>query len=445
MRFPPERRTSLTFRLEHPVQARTPSPQTDPSTAELPRIAWHAATSIGLPYAGYLRDGTQLPVEGSDWVTWNPNTDSRPNLPGRLYGHEHTIRTIIKVLARYREAHPKAPQVVVGDISLRDGGVMDQHVSHENGLDVDIYYPRSDGWLQAPTSTAQIDRRLSQELLDGFVAAGASKIFVGYATDLRGPRDIVTPLSEPREPHARPLPKSWLTLDEPLEANCGTCRRFDRPSEAPSTFVAMSSGRPPTRLFAPEDDWFVETGGGRSPADDDETELRETRQSAQGEGEPRAAIRVREGERSRRLIVGAIVGAMILIVAGALAGALVSRSLNGGVETTTSLVTTTATLTTTLTTSTTPSTTPTTTTSSTPTTPATLPEGVVLRRGAKGVEVRQVQEALVALGYSTTIDGKFGPATAQAVKSFQASSGLTDDGVVGPATLSALSAAVNGT
>ena len=209
----------------------------------------------------------------------------------------------------------------------------------------------------------------------------------------------------------------------------------------------MSSGRLPTRPFAPEDDWFVETGGGRSPAADDETELRQTRPSARGEdeGEPRAAIRVREGERSRRLIVGAIVGAMALIVAGALAGALVSRSLNGGVETTTSLVTTTATLTTTLTTSTTPSTTPTTTTSSTPTTPATLPEGVVLRRGAKGAEVRQVQEALVALGYSTTIDGKFGPATAQAVKSFQASSGLTDDGVVGPATLSALSAAVNGT
>jgi hypothetical protein len=207
----------------------------------------------------------------------------------------------------------------------------------------------------------------------------------------------------------------------------------------------MSSGRLPIRPFAPEDDWFVETGGGRSPAAADHgTELRETRQSAQGEGEPPAAIRVREGERSRRL-VGAIVGAMILIVAGALAGALVSRSLNGGVETTTSLVTTTATLTTTLTTSTTQSTTPTTTTSSTPTTPATLPEGVVLRRGAKGAEVRQVQEALVALGYSTTIDGKFGPATAQAVKSFQASSGLTDDGVVGPATLSALSAAVNGT
>ena len=200
----------------------------------------------------------------------------------------------------------------------------------------------------------------------------------------------------------------------------------------------MSSGTFPTRPFAPEDDWFVETGGGRSAAADDEAELRETPQFAQGEGEPRAAVVARDGEPGRTLIVGAVVGAVILLLAGVLAGALVSRSLSGGVETTTSLVTTTATLTTTLTTSTTPSTT-------TSSTLATLPEGVVLRRGAKSAEVRQVQEALVALGYSTTVDGKFGPATAQAVKSFQASSGLTDDGVVGPATLSALSAAINGT
>ncbi len=186
---------SLTFRLESPFELRAPRPktQTDASTADPPRIAWRTASSDGLPYAGRLHDATQLPVEGPDWVTWNPNTDSRPNLPGRLYGHERTIRTIIEVLAAYRKTHPKAPLVVVGDISFRDGGVMDQHVSHQNGLDVDFYYPRRDGWLQAPTSTAQIDRRLSQHLLEGFVAAGASTIFVGYATDLHGPRDVVIP------------------------------------------------------------------------------------------------------------------------------------------------------------------------------------------------------------------------------------------------------------
>ncbi len=191
----PEDPPSLTFRLQSPFQLLAPGPETtaEASTTDPPRIAWRAASSDGLPYAGQLHDGTQLPIEGPDWVTWNPNTDSRPNLPERLYGHEHTIRAVIEVLAAYREAHPSAPLVVVGDISFRDGGVMDQHLSHQNGLDVDVYYPRLDGWLQAPTATAQIDRRLSQYLLDRFVAAGASMIFVGYATDLRGPRDVVIP------------------------------------------------------------------------------------------------------------------------------------------------------------------------------------------------------------------------------------------------------------
>src|SRR5262245_58056537 len=189
----PEDPPSQTFRLEYPIQVHVPRHEIRAGTAESPRIAWHTALSSGLPYAGHLHDGTQLPVEGPDWVTWDPNTDSRPNLPGRLYGNEHTIRTIIEVLAQYRRTHPNAPRVVVGDISLRGGGVMDQRVSHQNGLDVDVYYPRRDGRLQAPTSTAQIDRDLAQDMLNGFVAAGASKIFVGYATDLRGPSDIVTP------------------------------------------------------------------------------------------------------------------------------------------------------------------------------------------------------------------------------------------------------------
>jgi len=190
----PEGPPSLTFRFESSIPLPVPSPaMLVASTAGSPRVAWHRALAEGLPYAGLLHGGTQLPVDGPDWVTWNPNTDSRPNLPGRLYGHEHTIRTIIAVLAAYRQTHPKAPLVVVGDISFRHGGFMDQHVSHQNGLDVDVYYPRRDGWLQAPTSTAQIDRRLAQQLLDAFVAAGASKIFVGFASGLHGPPDVVIP------------------------------------------------------------------------------------------------------------------------------------------------------------------------------------------------------------------------------------------------------------
>jgi hypothetical protein len=183
---------SLTFRLddfrfrlpEKPV----PVPEPRPVHLEL-----GTATSVGLPYAGRLHDGTQLPLEGPDWVTWNPNTDSSPNLPGRLYGHERTIRAIVAVLGAHRAAHPDAPRVVIGDISLRNGGPMDQHASHQNGLDVDVYYPRLDRRLSAPISTRQVDRRLSQDLLDRFVAAGAKMVFVGYSTGLHGPRDVVVP------------------------------------------------------------------------------------------------------------------------------------------------------------------------------------------------------------------------------------------------------------
>ncbi len=169
------------------------SPKAAADSDAYPKIAWRDATSAGLPWSGSLIGGTQLPVEGPDWVTWNPITDSVPNAPRRLYGNERTIRTIVSVIGAYRAANQRAPRVVVGDISYEGGGPMDAHVSHQNGLDVDVYYPRRDGALRAPPSLGTIDRRLAQDLLDRFVAAGAQMVFVGYATGLRGPARVVIP------------------------------------------------------------------------------------------------------------------------------------------------------------------------------------------------------------------------------------------------------------
>ncbi len=184
---------SLTLRV-HDFQFQPPE-QTAPveRAPSMPKVEWRHATSVGLQYAGQLVDGTQLPVEGPDWVTWNPATDSSPNLAGRLYGNERTIRAILSVLSAYRAAHPDAPRVVVGDISFRSGGRMDQHASHQNGLDVDVYYPRLDRHLGAPISTRQIDHRLAQDLLDRFLASGAKMVFVGYSAGLRGPSGVVVP------------------------------------------------------------------------------------------------------------------------------------------------------------------------------------------------------------------------------------------------------------
>jgi murein L,D-transpeptidase YcbB/YkuD len=58
----------------------------------------------------------------------------------------------------------------------------------------------------------------------------------------------------------------------------------------------------------------------------------------------------------------------------------------------------------------------------------------MLSRGASGAEVRQLQHALVSLGYRLLLDGEFGPETEQAVRIFQAMEGLAVDGIAGPRT-----------
>ncbi|SFM85095.1 peptidoglycan-binding protein [Thermodesulforhabdus norvegica] len=52
----------------------------------------------------------------------------------------------------------------------------------------------------------------------------------------------------------------------------------------------------------------------------------------------------------------------------------------------------------------------------------------------RGEDVREVQEALVRLGYSLSVDGVFGPETDRCVRDFQKSQGLVVDGIVGPVT-----------
>jgi len=60
-------------------------------------------------------------------------------------------------------------------------------------------------------------------------------------------------------------------------------------------------------------------------------------------------------------------------------------------------------------------------------------------RRSKGERVRELQRLLNLNGATVTVDGDFGRGTDVAVREFQRTAGLTPDGVVGPATLSALS------
>lgn len=65
----------------------------------------------------------------------------------------------------------------------------------------------------------------------------------------------------------------------------------------------------------------------------------------------------------------------------------------------------------------------------------------MLRWGARGPEVEELQRLLVRLGAAIEVDGDFGHSTAKAVRAFQASKGLLVDGEAGPQTFMKLIAA----
>jgi murein endopeptidase len=163
-------------------------------------VAWRESTPVGLWYAGRLRRGVQLPAEGLDWFTWDPVLKRRPARGWRRWGSDRLVRTLLDVVQDHRLANPAAPRVGIGDLSRRHGGDFGVrfgglgHASHQNGLDVDVYYPRKDGLERRPYKPSQVDRRLAQDLVDRFVAAGASTVYVGPRLSLKGPRRIVVPL-----------------------------------------------------------------------------------------------------------------------------------------------------------------------------------------------------------------------------------------------------------
>jgi murein endopeptidase len=156
--------------------------------------------ALGKPWDGKLANGTQLTREGPDHFTWDPVLKRTPNRPWRRWGTSRLVDTVLGVVAEHRAAHPEAGRVGIGDLSRPRGGDFGPrfggigHASHQNGLDVDVYYPRRDRQELAPTRVSQIDLRLAQDLVDRFVRAGATKVFVGPRTPLRGPRRIVRPL-----------------------------------------------------------------------------------------------------------------------------------------------------------------------------------------------------------------------------------------------------------
>jgi murein endopeptidase len=174
------------------------APAKQSAPADTPR---QPSRAIGQPWNGRLVDGVQLPESGAGFYTFDSALRQSPNRGWRRWGTDLNVFRTITVLGEFHAAHPDAPRILVGDLSRRFGGPFGTefggpgHASHENGLDVDIYYPRLDRREKPPINVSQVDRKLSQELVDRFVAAGAVLLFVGPKVGLHGPHGVVETLA----------------------------------------------------------------------------------------------------------------------------------------------------------------------------------------------------------------------------------------------------------
>ena len=163
-------------------------------------VQWHHSTALGTYSPGALADGVRLPPAGRAFLTWDPVLRRSPNRAWRRFGTDRLVRTVLTVARGFHAAHPRAPRLLVGDLSRPHGG----DFGPASATSATRATRTGSTWTCTPRARTaarrllatprDIDRALSQELVDRFLAAGAALIFVGPNTALRGPPGRVEPL-----------------------------------------------------------------------------------------------------------------------------------------------------------------------------------------------------------------------------------------------------------
>ncbi len=180
--------------VETPAVKPAPTPEPPKRTPKKPvatapietRIHWQKSVSHGTANGGWLQKGVLLPKKGPGYYTYNPNTQVYPNDPNRRYGTDRLVRDLAALTAWWNVQHPKGPRLGIGDLSWRSGGRLDNHASHQSGVDVDIRLPRRDG-VEGAANPGNYDREMTQEIVDWWLAHGdVEYIFYGPNLEITG-------------------------------------------------------------------------------------------------------------------------------------------------------------------------------------------------------------------------------------------------------------------
>jgi murein endopeptidase len=136
-------------------------------------------------------NGVLFPAAGPDHFAWNFRARRIGGSDRTRWGHCRVARAVLRGLAAYRDRKPDAPPVPVGDMALRHGGEIDGHSTHENGRQIDIYFPRRDRKLRESYTVGQVDLRLTRELVRAMLNAGADQILIGPNIRIGTPTRVI--------------------------------------------------------------------------------------------------------------------------------------------------------------------------------------------------------------------------------------------------------------
>ncbi len=161
------------YQADRPPKPKPKPPVQRPAVIPMPPIAWRASMALGLPYSGRLVRGVELPAEGPAWITFDSALRRSPSRGFRRNGTATLLRGILRLTAAYRRH--TGHRLVIGDVARPAGGFFGAeyggagHASHQNGLDVDIYWPRIDDREIPPDGVSEIDVAEAQYFIDATI------------------------------------------------------------------------------------------------------------------------------------------------------------------------------------------------------------------------------------------------------------------------------------
>ena len=134
--------------------------------------------AMGSHTRGRLVNGEQMP----------PGTGYHIRKPIETYGTSSTIDHLLGCFRKLHKRDRKMPDFIVGDISLRKGGRFPPHVSHQNGLDVDLGFVPKQKYRSKYArrffyaNRRNMDARRTMDLIKCFDDTGElTHVFVDYA------------------------------------------------------------------------------------------------------------------------------------------------------------------------------------------------------------------------------------------------------------------------